>query len=172
MCGLSNKPGCEFDQVVSEGLVAPHQFHGVERVPAIHEQNLANEQGNWYNDDFYWAMHKAQARGQFNPTIVNADMIEGPATGAELIGKIMGLLVDYDVMLVANFILKPRYQNTIKDGTTVLDELSKCAPFRCAMRNGWEYSGEYYEYGGANSRSKTVMGSFIFVQHQKQAMAA
>lgn len=168
MCGQCDKPGCEFDQIQS--LIEPHQFHGVEIDAEVHALNLAaNMQGHWYNDDFYRAMQKTQARGQFNPAIVNADLIQMADAGAPYVGRIMSLVLGYDVMLVANFVLKTRHHE--QTGGEVIDRLEKNPHFQVAMNGGWEYA-DFYAYSGADGSGKTVMGSFIFVQHQKKAMAA
>lgn len=172
MCGECDKPGCEFGQMVEAGLIAPHQFHGVERVWETHQKNLANTEGNWYHDDFYSAMERAKVWGQFNPALVNADFIRGPAAEADYLGNIMALLLGYDVMLVANFVLKAPRRKVRRDGSYAIEKLTECPAFRHSIRNGWEYSGEYYEYDGTGPRSKTVMGSFIFVQKRRLAIAA
>jgi hypothetical protein len=159
--------GCEFNQLLESGLISANQFHGVEINEEIHDLNVkAFPKINWYNDDFYRAMVKAQSNKVFNPAIVNVDLPRTPDGGAAYISKIMSFLDDTceEVLVVANVILRMRYY-TAKNGDYVIDLLNKHPQFRYAMKGNWTLLDKYYEYNGAgNTGSRIWMGSFIFVK--------
>lgn len=162
--------GCEPHQVISEGLIQPDQFHGVEINPDIHALNLkAFPHLNWVNDDFYHAMVVEQSAGTFNPAVVNADLPQTPDGGAGYISKLMAFLTVTagDLLFVANMILRMKYY-TAKDGDYVLSMLNEYPQFRYAMSEGnWELVDGYYEYNGAgNTGSRIYMGSFVFAKRK------
>lgn len=162
--------GSEPAQVISEGLVLPGQFHGVELNSEIHALNVkAFPCLNWINDDFYHAMVVEQSKGTFNPAVVNADLPQTPDGGAGYIGKLMAFLTATagDVLFVANMILRMKYY-TAKDGDYVLKLLNDYPQFRYAMSvANWKLADGYYEYSGAgNTGSRTYMGSFVFVKRE------
>lgn len=163
MAGRCDGPGCEYDQIVSEGLVRPDQFHGVDHAPEVIKGNREDyPETNWHYDDFYWAMVKAQAAGDFRPSIVNADLIQTVDTGADYIGKIMAIASSAQ-LLVANFIVGIRGRYKQRGSDYVMDKLLGVPSFRAAFRGGWEYGGECYVYPGTG-KSRTTMASFVFVQ--------
>lgn len=160
--------GCEPNQIISESLIQPEQFRGVEINPDIHALNIkAFPHLNWINDDFYHAMVVAQSEGDFNPAVVNADLPQTPDGGAGYISKIMAFLTatSSDVLFIANLILRMKYY-TAKDGDYVINLLNEYPQFRYAMSQGnWELVDGFYEYNGAgNTGSRTYMGSFVFVK--------
>lgn len=165
MAGLCDGPGCELAQVLDAGVIVPDQFHGVEIDHDIYQRNLAAYPGvAWHYGDFFQVMRWFP---DFNPGLVNADLIQTVDTAADYIAKIMHLISPFDVTLVANFVLQCRAY-PLKDANYVLNRLARCQQFRWAMRNGWTYDGRCYQYEGTGERSKTVMGTFVFV---KPAMA-
>lgn len=155
--------GCELDQVVSSGLITGNQFHGVEIQKDIFELNkLAYPDSHWYNDDFLDALMKSP---QFNPAIVNADLIQTPETGSLFIAKCLDFLSQFDrsIMFVSNFIIQMRHYGP-KDGNYVIESLNRQPLFTHAMTHGsWVFDREFYTYGGTgSSRAKISMGTFIF----------
>lgn len=161
MCGLNDRAGCEVDQIINSGLIEPRQWNGVEKNDLIHATNVATyPELAWYCGDFYWTMANAE---NFNPAIINADLIQTPDTGAEFVARIMSLVRVPDVMLVANFVLGGRFLE-LKTGDHAITKLCECHQFRVAMRQGWEYGGKCYTYPGTG-RTPTKMGSLVFFRN-------
>jgi len=169
-CSIGGKPleDCEIDQVSKAGLITPDQFHGVEINPAIHK---LNEQGwpdaNWYCGDFYGQMKEACADENFNPAIVNADLISMPDRGVGYFADIMSFLssVVDETMLVANMVMEyKRFPDRNRDMEFVMQQLNKQDQFQKALKNkNWTlYKKQYYAYNGTGEESKSVMGSLIF----------
>lgn len=76
-CGNCTKPGTEFDQVISSGLVRPNQFHGVDyRKEVIEENKKLNINANFYYGDFFNVIIEASNNRNFHPGIVHFDSPE------------------------------------------------------------------------------------------------
>jgi hypothetical protein len=70
------QPHSELGQLLEESLITENQFYGVDIEPNIIQLNkLAKPNVNWINDDFLRAMQKAFKENNFNPGVVNADLI-------------------------------------------------------------------------------------------------
>ena len=153
-------PGGELDQILSTGFIQPEQFHGVEITKDIYDANrLAYPDVSWHHGDFLKVMQHADA---FNPSLVNADLLQTIDTAAEYISSLLYLLTPFDSTLIANIIMKHRwYRTTIEH---VLQKLTSCQQFRYALNEGWTHDNRCYLYPGTGTRSRTVMGTFIF-QH-------
>lgn len=150
-------PGGEVEQILDAGFIEPNQFHGVERVEAIYDQNVARyPELNWHLGDLFQVMRGVEG---FNPSFVNADLLQSVDTAADYVARLMYLLTPYDVTLLVNLIVQYRAINTPPD--YVLKTLSQCQQFRYAMNHGWFYDGRCYIYPGTGKTS-TVMGTFIF----------
>jgi hypothetical protein len=162
MAGLCDGPGCELTQILDAGLIQPEQFHGVEINREIFEQNVRTfPEVAWHHGDFYTVMHDIE---DFNPSLVNADLIQTVDTAAGYIARLFHLLDPFDVTLVANFIMEHRGYRAAPEH--VLVRLSECQQFRYAMRGGWRFDGRCYRYPGTGHRSHTIMGTFIFRRGQ------
>lgn len=165
-CAKGGEPldGCEFIQVVNEGLIEASQFRGVEINRAIHDANVsAIPEVRWFHGDFFQTMKEAAVAGDFHPAVVNADLVQSAITGAGYVASIMGLLTATadDVMLVANFILKMRW---IK-AEDIFKYLNAEPTFRWAIGTGkWTLPEECYQYPGTGKKSPTTMGTLIFVK--------
>ena len=158
MAGLSTSPGCEVDQVLKAGFIRPDQFYGVEINRDIHDANVAAWPGlKWHYGDFFQVMHQYEG---FNPSLVNADLLQTVDTAADYIARILHLLEPFNTVLIANFIMEHRGYRTNPD--YVLKRLAQCQQFRHAMNNGWSYQDRCYLYPGTGNRSRTIMGSFVF----------
>lgn len=152
--------GSELFQILDNNLIRPQQFHGVEIDPKIHQLNIQCPQKvNWYCGDFYTAMAQAE---NFNPGIVNADLLHMPQTGAEYFSKVMAL-VDFftdAVMLIGNFILRNRHMMSKADA--IISELDQHAQFHAAYDDGnWQFGDQCYVYNGTG-KNITVMGTVVF----------
>ena len=162
--------GCELDQLVSSNLIIENQFHGVEIQQDIFEVNQkAYPNANWYNEDFLDSMINAD---NFNPGIINADLIQTPETGSLYISKCMDFISQFnlDIMFIANFIIQMRHYD-LKDGDYVICSLNQQPLFQNAMNNGnWIFDNKFYKYNGTGSeKSKISMGTFIFRKHKTEA---
>lgn len=158
MAGLCTTPGCEVAQLLDAGFIEPNQFHGVERVRSIYEQNVdAFPELNWHHGDFFQVMRR---HPDFNPSLVNADLLQSVDTAADFVARLIGLLTPFDATLVVNFVMEHRgYKATVNH---VLTRLTQYQQFRYAMRHGWQHDGRCYLYPGTGPRSNTWMGTFVF----------
>lgn len=153
MCGKNDGPLCEYPQMIAAGVTTPEQWHGVEISRETHAINAATfPETNWHHGDLYTVMSQHR---DFDPGLVNVDMVWMPEKGAEYVAKIMSL-VPPSCIVVANFVMRSRYRKRV-DADYVMDEMEKHAAFR----NGWDYNGTFYEYPGTG-RTPTIMGTFIF----------
>lgn len=158
MAGLSTTLGCEVDQLLRAGFIRPEQFHGVEICRDIYDANVAAHPSlAWHHGDFFQVMRQ---HAGFNPSLVNADLLQSADTAADYIARILYLLTPFEATLIANFVMEHRGYRTNPDH--VLRRLSQCQPFRYAMRNGWTYQDQCYLYAGTGNRGRTIMGTFIF----------
>ena len=156
MAGLCTE-GCEVDQIIGT-LIGPHQFHGVEIQRDIYDANVeAYPELHWHHGDFFQVMRQYP---DFNPSLVNADLMQMASTAVSYISQIMYLLTPFDVTLIANLVMHHRSHDTSPQD--VLTLLTQCQQFRYAMNNGWTYDGRCYQYPGTGRQSRTVMGSFVF----------
>ncbi len=173
MCGnLSDNnnninPDSEYAQIIREGLITPEQFKGVEIDETIYNRNkqvLPNIE--IYQDDFFKTLNRQANQKQFNPAIVNADLINMPEIGAIYISKIIALLsmIPGEIMLVANLVLDSPYispNSKKQDLDRFLHNLLKQHKFN-AFKHYWNYDNECYKYAGNREHSRTSMGSYIF----------
>ena len=156
--------GSERHQLLKSGLISEQQFHGVDREAHVIELNSTHlPKSHWYCSDLYVALSKAKI---LNPSIVNCDLIVMPKNGAYLIGDVIALLTRRKirrVMVVANFVLKSRYQKDV-GGDSILEELKAVENFRYFFAKGaWKIyrSNQIYSYMGTG-RSASRMGTIIF----------
>ena len=97
---------------------------------------------------------------RFNPSLVNADLLQTVDTAADYIARILHLLEPFNADLIANFIMEHRGYRC--DPGHVLRRLAQCQQFRHAMNKGWGYEGRCYLYPGTGNRTRTIMGTFVF----------
>ena len=162
--------GCELDEILTEKLIKPSQFRGVERDSAIHGINTTVKGVTWVHNDFYAAMLESFSDGDFNPAIVNYDSLRYPATSPEYTASIFKLIVDaevYDVMLVINMVLKSHHKKTVSS-EEILSQLygssTFAQSFQKAIRQGhpWKHDNKAYMYQGTGRSSRTIMGTVVF----------
>lgn len=170
MCGdCSNdqgtlREGSEPDQLLKSGLIQPQQFHGVEINDAFysHNKQITNPPLNWYHNDFYQTMVESINRNQFNPGIINADLILMPEKGIPYFSRIMYLLTHNatSVMLVGNLILRNRGMEV--HWNNIVSRLEKNSLFQVSVNTGkWKFDDKVYVYNGSG-QNKTVLGTIIF----------
>lgn len=137
MAGLSTTQGCEVDQILNAGFIRPEQFHGVEINRDIHDANVAAWPNlAWHHGDFFQVMRECEG---FNPSLVNADLLQTVDTAADYIARVFHLLEPFAAVLIANFIMEHRGYRC--DPDDVLRRLGQCQQFRHAMRSGWRHDG-------------------------------
>ncbi len=158
MAGLCTTPDCEVDQILKAKIIKPGQFHGVEIIKNIYDANVkAWPNLAWHRGDFLEVM---QSYPDFNPSLVNADLLQMADTAADYIARMIYFLLPFDAILVANFIMEHRGHVSTPD--QVIEKLQQCQQFRYAMRNGWCFDERCYLYDGTGNKSRTVMGTFLF----------
>jgi hypothetical protein len=156
--------GSELSQLLQEKIITKKQFHGVDRdQDIIHINSKYINEANWYCGDLYSVLGNSS---NFNPAIVNCDLIEGPKTGSYLAGQILHLLTRRnvrDVVFVINFVIGSRFYPEGISVDAIVEFLNKNTLFNIALADGdWRYLPEIYCYDGTGSKSKTRMGSIIF----------
>jgi hypothetical protein len=168
----------ELDQVIKAGLITPNQFHGVDSEQKIHKKNQLYKESNWYGLDFLTAMKIAQHTGNFNPAIVNADLINMTDKGAIHAGRILNFLYENnhtDTMFVLNVVIKAH--NRFSSVKELIDNLCKNAMFRLVWsKKKWKVAGNSaYTYNGTQpnkktnsdaANPKTVMGTLVFIPNK------
>ena len=157
----------EYSQIIREGLISPNQFRGVEIDDTIYNRNKqVLPHIEIYKDDFFKTLNRQANQNQFNPAIVNADLINMPEIGAIYISKIIALLsmVPGEIMLVANLVLDSPYISPTRkkqDIDRFLVNLKNQHKFNSFKRH-WNFNNECYKYAGNREHSRTSMGSYIF----------
>ena len=157
----------EYSQIIREGLITPNQFRGVEIDDTIYNRNKqVLPHIEIYKDDFFKTLNRQANQNQFNPAIVNADLINMPEIGAIYISKIIALLsmVPGEIMLVANLVLDSPYISPTRkkqDIDRFLVNLKNQHKFNSFKRH-WNFNNECYKYAGNREHSRTSMGSYIF----------
>lgn len=173
MCGnLSDNNGnlnqdSEYSQIIREGLILPNQFRGVEIDETIYNRNkqvLPNIE--IHKGDFFQILNRQANQNQFNPAIINADLINMPEIGASYISKIIALLsmIPGEIMIVANIVLDSPYSGSskkIQDINKFLINLTNNHRFN-SFKHHWNFNNECYKYAGNREYSRTSMASYIF----------
>ena len=182
MCGTHGHDGVfaegsELGQILHEKLITPDQFFGVDNNPSIIDNNKLSYPGvNWICDDFFVAMKKQNKYFYYNPGIVNADFISMPHKSISITSQIMYFLDDikcHNVMLISNMMLVNPHdrggdyiRKTKADSNKVIRLFEKNEIFDTVWRNGnWKIHPENYKYGGTGEKSRTTMGTFIFIKN-------
>ena len=154
-------PGCEYEHVIQSKLVKSIQFHGVEIVKEIYDANQTISGPNWHLGDFYRTMVGQDNAGDFNPAIVNADLIVMPDNGAGYLSMIVAFLSAIkvrNVMVVGNLILR---QRGIKSNNhRLIHCLTEDQRMKVAFEKGWKIYPEGYVYNGTGG-NQTVMGTIV-----------
>jgi len=155
---------CEPDQLIKANLITPNQFHGIEIDKKIYKWNKqSNKNINWYLGDFYETMVIYSNHHNFNPSIVNADMLLMPKFGAQYFSKVMQFLTTSakQVMLVGNFVAEHRHFRTkIED---IMNNLEKEPRFQFSIHNGnWKFNKDYYWYNGTGKTTTKMTTIILF----------
>ena len=157
----------EYSQIITQGLITTNQFRGVEIDDTIYNRNKqVLPHSAIYKDDFFKTLNRQANQNQFNPAIVNADLINMPEIGAIYISKIIALLsmMPGEIMLVANLVLDSPYISPTRkkqDIDRFLINLKNQHKFN-AFKHHWNFNNECYKYAGNREHSRTSMGSYIF----------
>ena len=180
MCGTHEKngvfqQGSELGQLLECNLIKEYQFHGVDIEEEIINRNRESKpEVNWINDDFLHAMKTECIQDNFNPAIINADFISLKEKGSAITSQIMSFITEIKldhVLLVANIMLtnphalggkKP--EEVKIDPDTIVSEFERWNSFQYAWSSGnWSIHPEFYIYNGTGRQSRTIMGTFIFI---------
>lgn len=187
LCGLltdgkgRKNRGNEFYQVTrtnpttGTSFITEQQFHGVERVESIYMQNKnAFPHLNIFHGDIFTVMNNfaANPRNEFNPGIVNLDLISMVDRSADYLPKILEFIGSYDppIMLVCNVVMKTFY-NTPENGVGTddhnrfINRLNKNAIYKKMVNQVWERDSNCYVYKGNDERSFSTMSSYIFYKN-------
>jgi len=164
-------PYCELNHMMSSGLITANQFHGIEHVLDIHENNVAAmalENGanppHLYHGEFHEVLSEMLATGNLSPAIVNLDTCYEPERGVSVLGAVLNVLnqTSNQTMLVLNVVLEQKRRGrsyTFEDLTRLINENTFCK--NRLLEGGWVESEQGVLYGGT-SRSRITMGTNIF----------
>lgn len=159
-------PNSELDQILKEGLIKPYQYNGVDSNTEIINKNSKLKFVNWHVGDFYSVLAKNSNLDNFNPGIINCDLISMKYQGTILVSKILSLISNLkikDIMIITNYILKQRiYKNKPEE---ILKTLYQNDLFKL-YGSYWKIYGDseskyMYIYKGSG-KNTTIMGTLIF----------
>jgi hypothetical protein len=170
--------GSEMGQMLSYGLIQPNQFYGVdinEEVIKRNQKHISN--ANWFCNDFITQMKRQDTKDQFNPCIVNADLLNMRKKAALKAGVILSFLTDVssnNILLVCNFMLNnshncrnPTKEEIEKEFDQFIPTLKKTNSFQYAWQSKkWQMHSEGYIYNGSGSKSNTYLASFLFIKSE------
>lgn len=173
------QPTCELNHVLSEGLIIPAQFRGVERLPEVQEpteravRKVYGKGPKVYFGELTKVLDRSLAAGTLRPAIVNLDTILEPMAAARLLGSVLDTLnhVEGSVMVVLNVIMERKHLGVNHTFRVLVDALAS-SPFCQVQLRGWSESDWGYRYRGTGKRSHTIMGTTVFYRERRAVSAA
>ena len=180
MCGLhANEDktfanGSELGQILKEELITEDQFFGIDINPEVIELNKQSKPTvNWINNDLLKEMKKAYFNNNFNPAIINADLIFLQKRGTRFASQILSFLQDTKInnlFIVCNIMLtNPRsegwklFSGFEFDTDTTIKEFEKSIAFQYVWNSGdWKLYPRVYDYNGTGKQSRTALRTLIF----------
>jgi len=161
----------ELGQILASNLITENQFHGVDLDPITYNSNMdyknkTNSPIHLYNNDILDQMKSSYANGDFNPGIVNCDMMAEPRQAIDELFLdtfhfLTNVCKDNKILLVANFISKLWFTNGKKYGEDIIEILKSCQFFNtsCFEKKIWKISSSDYQY---QWKKNTPMVSILF----------
>jgi hypothetical protein len=164
VAGLDNKYECH--QMVSEGLIEPHQFHGFDINPNVVTNNLRTApQFNWHYGDLAEKLIEFSEAGKLNPAIVHIDhtkMLERAMNDFLPALKILTDFDVWDVLLVFNFMTKTPYSKRCMELEEIEAKLSDNQVFRCYFDCDWKFWDYSYHYEGVRQGKKQMRSVIMY----------
>ena len=172
-CGLSAThngiiANCELDQMLKAQLIQLEQFRGVDQEEEHIESNRKHlPHIKWFHNDFIEQIEISYNEGDFNPGIIDVDIIHMKDKATVYLGRLLSFLTEIeikDVLVVANMMLcNPNKGQEIVDGNEIITRLCEVNSFRSAWAsNQWEFHDKRFEYVGQQYGTKTVLASYLF----------
>jgi hypothetical protein len=170
--GANLQPNCELGQLVTEGILKPRQYNGVEANEAIHLANVAALHAPYsgarlYHGEFTEVLDEALGRGTLRPGVVYLDTIQEPRKSTVLLAKTLNILnyTTGTVMLIWNVILANHHRNRHHSWGDVTGYLRHNDLFRVSFEEGWVQAADHklFRYAGTG-RSNTTMGTVVFLR--------
>lgn len=157
--------GSEFLQLTESKLITPQQFHGVDREDSIIKENQQiHPEATWHCGDAIEAVKAAILRKNFNPAIFHFDGVNETQVTAEYVARLFRMFDDFvpdELLFVITLVMKNPYRpDKETHGNEFVEELLK----HYEPPTHWRLLDTYYWYGGAGTRSNTVMGSFAWIK--------
>lgn len=158
--------GKELGQILDSNLIKPEQFHGVEIRPEIHVKNLEildKYPIHVYNGNILDVMQSNFQERNFNPAIVNLDMMWEPHVAMhelalDTIQFLTECLPNKRIMLVLNFVAKPWCSPHKWTGQESLEMMLEEPYLKECFANGWwSMSDKAYEYKAQKTDMITVL---------------
>lgn len=160
---LEGHPWEEPSHLVSEALVRPEQIHGITHDSVVHAQNvLANAEHyvntlNLHEGDVVAVLEQLAREGRLNPSIVNLDLMQGPAACLPPLIRSMNILAECPgpIMLVWNVILK-HWQRTQMTEACFDVAIGDDGLMSARRAGGWWMVERFHDYlgeGGATMRT-------------------
>ena len=156
----------ELHQMLDAGLITSDQFYGVDNQQHIIDKNKEYYPDiNWICNDFVKAMKKASIEGTFNPAIINLDNMRQYKKATKYLKKLLSF-IDYNVfgelLVISNIMLNNPRGNHLKVDSIkiIVNYLLKIY----SIPDHWTIYPQYYEYDGTGDRSRTIMGTLLFIK--------
>lgn len=159
---------CEYEQVLNSGLIVPAQFRGVDNSEDyINKNKVLYPDLVFYCNDFMRQVYHSFAEADFNPGIVNVDMVYMPKKAASYSAEMLYFIEGQgikDIMVVCNLML-----NNPRRGEGDI-EIYKHDDFYELLKSEskWRYCQHYWNFYDAYEyyNHKTNMCSYIFTTKQ------
>lgn len=176
------QPFCELRHVVTQGLVSPHQFVGVELNAEIHALNKSVGERTYskgagptfINGEITRVLDENLGRGTLYAEVVNLDLICEPKEGVKILSRTMDILnhIDGPTMLVWNVILSRTWPlKRTHTWSEVAEALNEDSLFRSARPHGWsQFEEKVFPYGGTGN-SSTTMGTVVFIRRGRRQVS-
>lgn len=169
---------CELNHMVSEKLITPNQFYGVELNKIIHNKNVEIVQTstaykknnpNLIHGEISQVLNEHLGTNKLNPHIINLDTVSEPKNGVIILAKTMDILnyVDSPVMVIWNVLMYHSLYNRKHSWKDVADLLEENSLFRYSYQYGWsQFKKKVFSYKGTG-KSASKMGIVVFVRKGK-----
>jgi hypothetical protein len=145
----------ELHQILSSGFIqSPENFHGVDTNEEIIKENKKLNIGNFYHGDFYGVMSRTK---NYNPAVVNLDLLRTFQTEKENIKKIFKLLSPYKEVLFNVNVLFENHNVKYREPEEIMDFLKNDIDIKNGfLKHGWRNDVNIYPYKGLGKVTRMV----------------
>ena len=166
------QPSCEPVQAIECGLIAPHQYYGVELDTNRAATNRLQVELplNLIEGDIVTAIRRSIRAGTFRPALLNLDTAHEPKEAIKLLARVYRELRAYRgsfPVVFVNLLITRWYQAKEYSDAVVVEQLLRFPelvdPSRGGMlATGWRIARETHEYFGASTAARSRMKVYAF----------